>query len=147
MKRPSPTSDAVRASLAEHFELFLTTFGVLLAILVTLSELSSGEQDMTLIFLIWLQGLILWAVHRHGWFQRRALVQDLDLMPYDLVGDRLALMLSMAELRIHGIIKTEGETEESIAAARTVWLEIEKLSLEFELLRSNWERHLNLLRI
>jgi len=126
---------------------FTSLFSVLLAILVTLSELSRGGQNMTLVFLIWLQGLILWAVHRHGWFQRRALVQDLGLMPYDLVGDRLALMLCMAELRIRGIPKTEGDTEESIAAARTVWLEIEKLSLEFELLRSTWERHLNLLRI
>jgi len=147
MKRASPTLDAVRASLAEHFELFLTTVGVLLAILVTLSELSAGKQDMTLIFLIWLQGFILWAVHRHGWFQRRALVQKLSLMVHDLVSDRLAIMLSMAELRTRGIIKTERETEESIAAARAVSLELENLSFEFEFLRSNWERHLNLLRI
>lgn len=147
MKRASPTFDAVRASLAEHFELFLTTVGVLLAILVIMSELSAGEQDMTLIFLIWLQGFILWAVHRHGWFQRRALVQKLGLMLHDMVDDKLAIMLSMAELRTRGIMKTERETEESSAAARAVSLELEKLPLEFELLRSKCERHLNLLRI
>lgn len=140
MTRASPAFDAVRASLAQHFELFLTTIGVLLAILVTLSQLSAGKQDMTLIFLIWLQGLILWAAHRHGWFQRRALVQKLAHMPYDLVGDRLAIMLGIAELRTSGIIQNED-------AARAASVELEKLSLEFELLRSDWERHLDLLGI
>lgn len=140
MKRASAAFDAVRARLAQHFELFLTTIGVLLAILITLSQLSAGKQDMTLIFLIWLQGFILWAVHRHGWFQRRALVQKLGLMPYDLVGDRLAIMLGVAELRTNGILQDEN-------AARAASVELEKLSLEFELLRSDWERHLDLLRI
>ena len=51
------------------------------------------------------------------------------------------------ELRTRGIIKGERETEESIAAARAVSLELERLPLEFELLRSTWERHLNLQRI
>ncbi len=140
MKRVSPALDALRGSLAQYFELLLTTIGVLLAILVTLSQLSAGKQDMTLIFLIWLQGLILWAVHRHGWFQRRALVQKLGLMPYDLVGDRLAVMLGIAELRTSGISQNEN-------AARAASVELEKLSLEFELLRSDWERQLDLLKI
>ena len=65
MRRNSPALYAIRARLEEHFELFMTTVGVLLAILITLSELSRGDQGMALIFLIWLQGFILWAVHRH----------------------------------------------------------------------------------
>jgi hypothetical protein len=63
---------AFRARLAEHFELFLAAAGVL-ALMVSLSELSKGDQGMALIFLIWLQGFLTWSVHRHCWFRRRAL--------------------------------------------------------------------------
>jgi hypothetical protein len=75
MKRLSPKLYLVRVTLSEYFELFMTTVGVVMAILITLSELSRGEQGMALIFLIWLQGLILWAVHRHSRLRSRALLQ------------------------------------------------------------------------
>ena len=62
----------LRAILSEYFELFLTTVGVLVAIGGTFTELPGGEKGLALTFLVWLQGFILWAVHRHNWFRRRA---------------------------------------------------------------------------
>ena len=138
MKSTSPASRVLRAQLAEHFELFLTTAGVLLAIMVAVSELSRGEQGMTLTFLIWLQGFILWAVHRHCWFRRRALVYNMRAMLQDRVNNQLTVMLAMAGSRGKDLTETEREDlAVAISAARTVSRELEGLS--FESLRA-WER-------
>lgn len=138
MKRFSPVLRAARAALAEYFELFLTIVGVLLAIMVTLSELSRGEQGMALIFLIWLQGFLVWAVHRHCWFRRRALIQNIRLMLQDRVNNQLTVVLSAAELRPREITEAERQNRDTaLAAARAVSLELEGLS--FESLRA-WER-------
>ena len=130
---------AVKPSLAAHFELFLTIAGVLLAMMLSLGELSHNQQSMALIFLVWLQGLILWAVHRHGCLKRRALIhklrQDLD----DLVNDRLTRILSTAELTTRGL-PTDGDGSEAAVVAV-----IENLSTEFESLRA-WEQRLQLMR-
>ena len=45
MKRFAPTLYLVRATLAEYFELFMTTVGVLMAILITVSELQAYVID------------------------------------------------------------------------------------------------------
>ena len=139
MKRLSPKLYLVRVTLSEHFELFMTTVGVLMAILITLSELSRGEQGMALIFLIWLQGLILWAVHRHCRLRSRALVQKMRLMMQDRVNNRLTvgLILSDVQARVAGEAGREEREAVSLAASRAVSLELEKLS--FESLRT-WER-------
>ena len=139
MKRFSPTLYSIRATLAEYFELFMTTFGVLTAILVTLSELTRGELGMALTFLIWLQGLILWAVHRHGVLRSRALVQKMRLMMQDRVNNRLTVWLNLTDVqaRFTGEVGREEREAVSLGAARAVSLELEKLS--FESLRS-WER-------
>jgi hypothetical protein len=139
MKRAVPLRHAIRAKLAEHFELFMTTAGVILAMLITLSELTRGEQGTALIFLIWLQGLIVWAVHRHCILRSRGLVNKMRMMVQDRVNNRLTLWLSLTDVQSR--IATESGRDEreavSLAAARAVALELEKLS--FESLRE-WER-------
>jgi hypothetical protein len=138
MKRSLPVQ-LVRAALSEYFELFMTTIGVLMAILITVSELSSGEQGMALTFLIWLQGLILWAVHRHCMLRSRALVQKMRLMMQDRVNNRLTIWLNLSDVQARVTEEANREDREavSLAAARAVSLELEKLS--FESLRT-WER-------
>lgn len=139
MKRFSPALYFVRATLAEYFELFMTTVGVLIAILITLTELTRGELGLALTFLIWLQGLILWAVHRHCILRSRALVQKMRLMMQDRVNNRLTVWLNLADVQARVAAETGREEREavSLAAARAVALELEKLS--FDSLRT-WER-------
>ena len=139
MKRFSPTLYLVRATLAEYFELFMTTIGVLIAILVTVSELTRGELGMALTFLIWLQGLILWAVHRHCILRSRGLIQKMRLMMQDRVNNRLTVWLNLTDVQARVAADAGREEREavSLAAARAVSLELEKLS--FETLRT-WER-------
>jgi len=134
MKRASPTVDAVRAILAEYFELFLTTVGVLLAILVTLSELSAGSQDMSLIFLIWLQGFILWAVHRHCRLRSLALFEQIRLRLQDRMDYRITVLRSIVGLNAHD---RADDQEGALEVARAVSREIENLSFES---LSIWER-------
>jgi hypothetical protein len=138
VKRYSPAQRALRAQLVEHFEFFLTTAGVLLAIVVTLSELSRGDQEMALIFLIWLQGFLIWAVHRHCEFRRRALVSKMRAMLQDRVNSHLTVILGVAHFRAHDLTENERrELDTALAAARAVSLELESLSIES--LRA-WER-------
>lgn len=138
MKRTSPLLQ-VRAQLAEHFELFMTIVGVLMAIFIILSELSRGQQGTALIFLVWLQGFILWAVHRHCMLRNRALVDRLRMMVQDRVNNRLTLWLSLTDVqsRIAAEAGRDDREAVSVAAARAVALELEKVS--FESLRT-WER-------
>jgi hypothetical protein len=140
MKRSSPLLYLVRAYLADYFELFLTIIGVVLALLVALSELSRGQQGMTLVFLIWLQGLVLWAVHRHCVLRHRALIEKLRLMVQDRVNNRLTVWLGLTDIQTGGLAGLGPEDREavSLGAARAVALELEKVS--YESLRS-WERH------
>jgi hypothetical protein len=139
MKRAVPLRHALRAKLAEHFELFMTTAGVILAMLITLSELTRGEQGTALIFLIWLQGLIVWAVHRHCLLRSRGLVNKMRMMVQDRVNNRLTLWLSLTDVQSRIAAESGRDEREavSLAAARAVALELEKLS--FESLRE-WER-------
>jgi hypothetical protein len=138
VKHHSSAQRALRAQLAEHFEFFLTVVGVLLAIMITLSELSRGNQGMALIFLIWLQGFITWAVHRHCWFRRRALVLKMRAMLQDRVNSQLTVMLGVAHFRDRELTEDDRhEIETAVAAARAVSLELESLSIES--LRA-WER-------
>ena len=138
MKRFFPALYLIRTGLAEHFELFMTSVGVLMAILITLSELSRGEQGTALIFLIWLQGFIIWAVHRHCTLRNRATVMKMRLMMQDRINNRLTVWLNLADVQARASEAGRGEREAvSVAAARAVSIELEKLSLET--LRS-WER-------
>ena len=139
MNRATSLSRVAQAVLAEYFELFMTIIGVLIAIVIILSELSQGEQGSALIFLVWLQGLILWAVHRHCRLRNRAMVDRLRMMVQDRVNNRLTLWLSLTDVQSRMATDAGRDEREavSLAAARAVSLELEKVS--FDSLR-NWER-------
>ena len=138
MKRLPRALGRVRAALVEHFELFLTTAGVAVAMALPFAGLAKGEVGLAYVFLFWLQGFLIWAVHRHAWFRRRALVEKMRLMLQDRVNNQLTVMLSAAEIRNRAMTPDERqEMESATIAARTVAHELETLSPES--LRS-WER-------
>jgi hypothetical protein len=138
VKRISSVLGGARARLVEHFELFLTAASVFLAIALIFVGLPRGEQGLAHAFLLWLQGFLIWSVHRHAWFRRRALVNKMRLMLQDRVNNQLTVMLGTAEIRNRELTPAEKQdVETATAAARTVAHELETLSLES--LRS-WER-------
>ena len=138
MKRLLAASSRLREHLAEHFELFLTAVGVFLTIRLIFSDLPADQRGMAHAFLIWLQGFLIWAVHRHGTLRRRALIDKMRLMLQDRVNNQLTVMLGMAEIRHRDMTADEREDlETATAAARTVAHELETLSIQS--LRS-WER-------
>jgi hypothetical protein len=135
---PSRFGNAVRSALAEHFELLLTTCGVLIAIAVTFAQLSRGMQGLALTYLIWLQGFILWAVHRYSLLGRKRLIRKLRLMLQDKVNNQLTVLVGVAELsgREHAI-NDESDLEVALTAAKTVSRELDALSMES---LHRWER-------
>ncbi len=138
MKPHSSALTRVRTTLAAHFELFLTAIGVILAIVLTFADMSRDERGLAQVFLIWLQGFLIWAVHRHAWFRRRALVDKMRLMLQDRVNNQLTVMLGVSEIRHREMTATERQDmETATAAARTVAHELETLSMES---LSSWER-------
>jgi hypothetical protein len=123
---------ALRARLAEHFELLLTTVGVVVAVTLTFSQLDRGTQGLAFTFLVWLQGFLLWAVRRHSRFSRTRLVRKLRVMLQDRVNNQVTVLLGVAELRGHDeadAVKDE-DVETAMTAAREVARELEGLSLE-----------------
>jgi hypothetical protein len=138
VKRLSGALNGVRAKLSEHFELFLTAVGVFLSVGLIFSDLPRGEQGLAHAFLIWLQGFLIWSVHRHAWLRRQALVEKMRLMLQDRVNNQLTVMLGMAEIRHRDMTPEEKkDLETATAAARTVAHELETLSLES---LQSWER-------
>ena len=127
----------IRAILLEHFELFLTTVGVLITVLLVFAEVTRGQLGFFFITIVWLQGFLLWAVHRHAWFQRRALVLKMRMMLQDRVNNQLTIMLGATEARGREISPDEDDLQTAFVAAQTVSHELENLSLES--LRT-WER-------
>ena len=122
---------ALRARIAEHFELLLTTAGVLLAVILTFSQLDRGTQGLAFTFLVWLQGFLIWAVRRHSRFSRARLVRKLRVMLQDRVNNQVTVLLGVAELRGHEADSVNDEdVETATAAAREVARELEGLSLE-----------------
>ena len=145
MKRLSAVSSRLRARLTEHFELFLTAVGVFLTVRLVFSDLPPGQQGLAHAFLIWLQGFLIWSVHRHATLRRQALIDKMRLMLQDRVNNQLTVMLGMAEIR-HQDSTTDARDnlEIATAAARTVAHELETLSMQS--LRSWERRHPNLMR-
>ena len=138
MRRSALLRRRARAMLVEHFELFLTIVGVMMAITIALMELPRGKQGMATVALVWLQGFLIWAVHRHCWFRRRALVHKMRVMLQDRVNNQLTVMLGVAELRSQATVDEErADVERAVVAARTVSSELEHLSLES---LTAWER-------
>ncbi len=138
MHSPSRIQNAVLSALAEHFELLLTTCGVLIAIAVTFAQLSQGMQGLALTYLIWLQGFILWAVHRYSLLGRKRLIRKLRLMLQDKVNNQLTVLVGVAELsgRDHAI-NDESDLDVALTAAKTVSRELDGLSMES---LHRWER-------
>lgn len=128
----------LRARLLDHFELFLTSAGVLIAILLTYAELTRGERGVAFVSLVWLQGFMLWAVHRHAWFRQRALIRKMRVMLQDRVNNQLTVMLGVAEGRGRELTTEEQrDLETAVIAARAVSHELETLSPESV---RQWER-------
>jgi hypothetical protein len=122
---------AIRVRLAEHFELLLTSAGVLLALTLTFSQLDRGTQGLAFTFLVWLQGFLIWAVRRHSRLARGRLVHKLRVMLQDRVNNQLTVLLGVAELRQHESESyAEEDVETAMAAAREVARELDGLSLE-----------------
>jgi hypothetical protein len=130
MRRPS-WRDVLLTWLAEYFELLLTITGVLVALLIVFAELDRGDQGLLLTFIVWLQGFILWAVHRHAVLGRRALIRKMRVMLQDRVNNQLTIMLGAAESRGHHSRDFQrAELESAVTAARSVATELENLSLD-----------------
>lgn len=122
---------SVRAKLAEHFELLLTTAGVLVALTLTFSQLDQGTRGLAFTFLVWLQGFLIWAVRRHSRLARSRLVHKLRVMLQDRVNNQLTVLLGVTDLRGHDSnSEAEGDAETAMAAAREVARELDSLSLE-----------------
>jgi hypothetical protein len=121
---------ALRAQFSEHFELLLTTAGVLLAVTLTFAQLDQGTQGLALTFLVWLQGFLIWAVRRHSRLARARLINKLRVMLQDRVNNQLTVLVGVAELRSHEDIPHDEDVETALTAARAVSHELESLSLE-----------------
>ena len=131
-------ANIVRARLLEHFELFLTTAGVVMAVLLTFAELTRGERGIATVAVIWSQGFLIWAVHRHAWFRQRAMVRKLRVMLQDRVNNQLTVMLGVAEARGRDMTHEERQDlDTAVVAAKAVSLELENLSMES---LHRWER-------
>ena len=145
MKPLSSTLGRVGARLTEHFELFLTAGGVFMAIALIFTDLPRDHQGVAHVFIIWLQGFLIWAVHRHAWFRRKELVDKMRLMLQDRVNNQLTVMLGMSEIRDRELTSGEKQDMETVTmAARTVAHELDVLSLES--LRSWEDRYRGFLR-
>lgn len=136
--------DALRARIAEHFELLLTFAGVIVAVTLTFAQLDEGTKGLAFTFLVWLQGLLIWAVRRHSRLARLRLIRKLRVMLQDRVNNQLTVLVGMAELRTHEPPEQgEEDVETALTAARAVSRELEGLSLEsLRLWEARYSRHL-----
>lgn len=121
----------LRKHLHEHFELLLTTVGVLVAVTLTFSQLDRGEQGMAFTLLVWLQGFLIWAVRRHSRLARLRLLHKVRVMLQDRVNNQLTVLVGVAELRTsESRVSPADDVETALTAARAVSHELEILSLE-----------------
>lgn len=122
---------ALLAGIAEHFELLLTTAGVMLAVTLTFAQIDRGTQGLALTFLVWLQGFLIWAVRRHSRLARARLIRKLRVMLQDRVNNQLTVLVGVAELHSHTDAEANTEdVETALAAAQAVSRELDGLSLE-----------------
>ena len=138
--------DALRARLAEHFELALTAAGVMLAVALTVAHAGLGTRGLAVAFLVWLQGFLIWTVRRHSRLGRVRLVRKLRIMLQDRVNNQLTVLLGAAELRSgnHGPVEAD-DLDAALTAAREVSRELEGLSLEsLRVWESRYARYLPL---
>ena len=86
---------ALRAKLADHFELLLTAAGVFLAVMLTFAQIDQGTKGLALTFLVWLQGFLIWAVRRHSRLARTRLIGKLRVMLQDRVNNQLTVLIGV----------------------------------------------------
>jgi hypothetical protein len=137
-------TNALKAWIADHFETGLATVGIVVALIATTGALIRGDVDLVLLFVVWFQALLLWAVRRHIRLGREHLVRNLRLMLQDRVNNQLTVLVGLTDFHIHAPAgEDQDDAEAALTAARAVSREIETLSIES--LRS-WEakysRHL-----
>lgn len=129
--------DALRAKIADHFEASLATVGIVVAIGATAAVLIRGTENVGLLFVVWFQGVILWAVRRHARLGREHLVRKLRVMLQDRVNNQLTVLVGLTDIHTHApSTDDQDDVELALTAARAVSREIETLSIES--LRS-WE--------
>lgn len=137
---------ALRLKLADHFELVLTSAGVFVAIILMFSQIERGIRGLALVFLVWLQGFLIWATRRHSRLARERLIRKLRIMLQDRVNNQLTVMVGVAELRggvEQALAESHDDVETALLAARTVAQELEGLSLEsLRTWEARYARHL-----
>jgi hypothetical protein len=140
---PRSLRHALQARLAEHFELVLTSVGVLVAISLTFAQLDQGTKGLALTFLVWLQGFLIWAARRHSRLARTRLIQKLRVMLQDRVNNQLTVLVGVAELHSSEVQRGGEDVETALSAARAVSRELEGLSLEsLRTWEAQYARHL-----
>jgi hypothetical protein len=118
----------IRARLLEHFELFLTTVGVVIAILLTFAELTRGERGVAFVSLIWLQGLCRGGPP-HAWLRQRALMPR--WWPRCRPGQQTAHRHArVAKGEAAAVRREQEDLETASVAPRSVSYELENLSPE-----------------
>jgi hypothetical protein len=131
--------NAFRVTRADRFEVALTVVGIGVALLATIATLMRGPHELSLILVVWLEGVILWAVCLHCSVGREHLVRKLRIMLQDRVNNQLTVIVGL--IGVHSRETPDSEDAEAnvelaLTAARAVSQEIEMLSVES--LRS-WE--------
>jgi hypothetical protein len=136
--------DALKATIADHFETGLATVGIVVAIIATGGALFRGDGDLTLLLVVWFQGLLLWAVRRHIRIGREHLVRNLRLMLQDRVNNQLTVLVGLTDFHTHAPAGEEqDDAEAALTAARAVSQEIESLSIEsLRTWEAKYSRHL-----
>jgi hypothetical protein len=123
--------DSLQSRIADHFESALSTVGVLIAIVVTTIVLLGGNQGAALIFIVWFQGLIFWAVRRHVRLGRQLLIRKLRVMLQDRINNQLTVLVGLTDIRADKPAPaSKDDAEVALTAARAVSREIENLSME-----------------
>lgn len=137
--RSARFKEALRAKSADHFEVALATIGILVAILASIAALFRGPRDVAMMFVVWFEGMMLWAVCRHCRTGREHLVRKLRVMLQDRVNNQLTVLVGLTDIRSHDhstSAEQHDDVDLALTAARAVSREIEMLSIES--LRS-WE--------
>jgi hypothetical protein len=121
----------VQAKIADHFETVLATIGVVVAIVVTAVVMLGGDQGVALIFVVWFQGLIFWAVRRHIRLGRELLIRKLRVMLQDRVNNQLTVLVGLTDIHTNAPgPDDQDDVAIALTAARAVSREIENLSVE-----------------
>jgi hypothetical protein len=129
---------ALRAKIGDHFDVALATAGVVVAIVAMAAVLVRGDDNLVLLLVVWLQGLIFWTVRHHIPVGRELLVHKLRVMLQDRVNNQLTVLVGLTDIHAHtAATDDQNDVEIALVAARAVSREIETLSVES---LKSWEK-------